>query len=484
MTNGTQQRQPAASSEGADLFDYALARHWLGFVLRAPRRHPWVAAACFLAIAGLGVVSLKLIPYRYQVQATLLAQRNPLMGSLSNPGLNREGDLPTRAAREVVRRRDNLIALCKQTDFVERYMQSRAPAVRAAHWVFARLRGHELDAEDRLDAVVDGLEQRLQVTANPAEGTVTIELEWSDPELTYQMVAAAMQSFIEARHASEINMVGETIAILQGHDARIRQEIAQTSKNLEEKARALRVRVAPSRPVLPRPAEGHGEELARLEGQLAARRRALADLEDFRQRRLSDLQAQLVQQLTVYAPQHPTVLSTRQSIESLNQPSPQLDALRAEVKDLSAQIERRGGRADSAARLDAVPTAVNQVNAELVEARLRLADEDPRLEFERTQLRLLLRQHTTLLDRIDAARVEMDTAEAAFKYRYIVVSPPQMPKGPIRPSPVSIVFGGLLGGVLFALFASTVLDLRGGRVVEPWQVERQAGVPVVGGIRQ
>jgi hypothetical protein len=148
--------------------------------------------------------------------------------------------------------------------------------------------------------------------------------------------------------------------------------------------------------------------------------------------------------------------------------------LRAEIQTLERQIGRKGGRAEAMA-----PAMATQVQAEMAEARLRLADEDPRLEFERSQLRLLLRQHSNLLERIDLARVEMDTAQAAFKYRYVVTSPPQVPKSPIRGSPFLVVVAGILGGLGFMFFACAVLDLRSGRIVEGWQVERQLDLPVL-----
>lgn len=472
--NGYGRLPPRDRDEPSELVDFSAVRDWTRFVLHAPGRHRWLAAACFLSVLAVSVLAAKVMPFRYQVQTSILAQRNPLMGTLTNPGMNRDWDLPTRSAREVVLRRENLVALVHQTDFLNRYLASRAPAVRAWHWVKETVFRKPMDRQELLDALVDTLEQRLWVVSNPNEGTVTITFEWSDPELAMQMVSAALQSFLEARHASEISAVGETIAVLEVHDARLKKEIAETSKDLEEKERGVRSRAAPRRVVLPPQGGSRDEDVARLEALLAARKRAVADLEEFRLRRLAELRAQLVQQATIYAEQHPNVVATRQTIETLEAPSPQIEALRAEVIDLEQQIVRKGGRAAAAA-----PGLAFQVQADMAEARLRLADEDPRLEYERAQLRLLLRQHSNLLERIDAARVEMDTAQAAFKYRYVVTTPPQFPKRPIRGSPFLVVVAGLLGGAAFMFFTCAVVDLRSGRIVEGWQVERQLDLPVL-----
>jgi uncharacterized protein involved in exopolysaccharide biosynthesis len=85
--------------------------------------------------------------------------------------------------------------------------------------------------------------------------------------------------------------------------------------------------------------------------------------------------------------------------------------------------------------------------------------------------------------RLDAARIELDTARAAFKYRYSVVSPAQTPRNPVSPNVMLIVLGGLLGGLFFAFFTGTVLDLWKGRIVEPWQVETQLKIPLLAQVK-
>jgi capsular polysaccharide biosynthesis protein len=54
-----------------------------------------------------------------------------------------------------------------------------------------------------------------------------------------------------------------------------------------------------------------------------------------------------------------------------------------------------------------------------------------------------------------------------------------MPKGPLKPFGLILVVAGLLGGVVFAFFAAAVADLRSGRVIERWQIERELGVTIL-----
>ena len=87
-----------------------------------------------------------------------------------------------------------------------------------------------------------------------------------------------------------------------------------------------------------------------------------------------------------------------------------------------------------------------------------------------------IEKYQELLGRIDGATIELDTARAAFKYRYSVVRPAQVPKNPEKPKASVVLGGGLAAAVLFAAVAA---DLRAGRIVEAWQIERLLGVPVL-----
>lgn len=454
---------------------------WAGFVLRAPGRHRALTALTFLAIATLAPLAVSLIPHRYEVQATVLAQRSPVMGVVSNPSMNREWDVPARAARETVMRRSNLSALADRTRLVERYLASRAPAVRARDWLVARITRKPRDLSRLREDLIDTLAARMWVVASP-EGNVTIGFTWPEREYATQLVQAALQGFLDERYASEIKSIGEAQAILLSHDARVQREIAATLDRIEARERALggvaevRRPAGDERPVAARlRAPAPDEERTRLEGLLAARRRALADLETLRQQRLAELQVQLARERAIYAPTHPALIGTEQAVENFAQPSAEVNALRAEAEDLERQLAARPGiSTDFAASAAAVQSDAAQV-------RVRLRDvTDARLDYDRRRLEDLVRQHANLLDRVDAASVEAETARAGFKYRYSVISPPMLPKHAMKPYELLAIAGGLLGGVAMALLAAVALDVAGGRVLERWQLEDGLGLPVLG----
>ena len=448
---------------------------YLGFALRSVGRHKMLVACIFVAVAALGVGVAKVVPLKYQVVSTILTQRNPIMAAMS-PGGNRDWDTPTLAAQEIIKRRQNLTALAEQTNFVNRYRASRAPAIRARDWLVEHFSGKRRTDAQVLDDLVNALQTKMWVTVGP-EGTVTIGCNWSDPGLAFDLVQAAVQSFFEARNAAEIGARGEAIAILQGHDARVQKDIAAAIEQLEEKERSLRIQSAPHRMPMPRPSALPDEELVRLQGVLAARRRALAELEDYRQRHLQELQQQLDAQLAVYAPEHPAVVSARQSLESFSAPSPQIGDLKAEIAKLEADIATR--------TKDAKGPAPEPASLELEMARQRVTEaQDPRLEYERGQVEMLLRRHAALVERIESARIELNTAQAAFDQRYSLVTPAQRPKGPLKPTRPMLAVAAMVLAMGVALIAAVVKDLLRGRILERWQVEQALDLPVIVEIRR
>jgi uncharacterized protein involved in exopolysaccharide biosynthesis len=211
------------------------------------------------------------------------------------------------------------------------------------------------------------------------------------------------------------------------------------------------------------------EEVARLESTLTARRRALADLEEFRQRRLAELYAQLAQKESIYAEHHPEVVAAKQSIAALLQPSPAGEALRAEIRDVERDLTQRGSSV----------AAETSATTELFEPRYALEPEDVRIEYARGRLRFVRDQYSSVLQRLSTARLELETAQAAFKYRYSVITPPAHPKGPKKPYTLLRALAGIIGGAALALFVTTAVDLRSGRLLEEWQIQRQLDLPVL-----
>jgi hypothetical protein len=246
-------------------------------------------------------------------------------------------------------------------------------------------------------------------------------------------------------------------------------------------------------------AELNDPELRQMKAAVAAKRQELAGLEEARQKQLTELHGRLSQLTTVYTSTHPSVMNVQQSIASLTGESPQMAALKAQADRLEAEYLKRQTAAeeriqDEELKAEAANQASNQAAASSQEPapRPRAVHTPPpapveqadatggETDFSSIRLRLELNQLESVLERTDGARIELAVSQAAFKYRYTVIRPAQVPKEPVRPKVSTIILAGMVASLMLACAAALARDLLGNRILERWQVERQLGLPVLG----
>jgi hypothetical protein len=132
----------------------------------------------------------------------------------------------------------------------------------------------------------------------------------------------------------------------------------------------------------------------------------------------------------------------------------------------------------------AAPAAPRPVGASVTSeaqvARAAVPDEDAQVSVARTKLQTATAKYQDLMDRIDAAHIELETARAAFKYRYRELTPPEVPRKARKPNAPLLILGGLLLAAVLAIFACAGADLASGRFIETWQVRRRLKMPVLG----
>jgi hypothetical protein len=463
---------PGQEHDSAGIVDWSRVRDYAALALRAVRRHPIAAALSFVAVAALGPLTLATMPRTYRVEATLTAGRNPVVSTLADPVLRRPFEMedPAHVARDAILRRDNLAALVEETGLLERWARARAPMGRLRDAAVGLL-GTAPTREERVEALVERLEKRLTVElpgeqpgAPPSAangGRVRLALEWPDADTAKVLVEAAARRFFAGQREHERALAHDSLAVLATRAEGLRGEIDAKVKEVHE----LELGVLRGSPALsrshraPRGRVPQEEELARLRTTLDAKKVTLAELERLRDRRGEELRAELERARTAYSEGHPSVARTRELLARVGEPSPDVAALRTEIVGLEQDVARASERV-----------------ARLVD------DEDPRLEYRRAELRLLLAQHAAVRDRLDGARVESEAAEAAFERRYGFAVPPRAPKRPVWPIPALSIAAGLVGGALLALFVAAALDLRSGLVLAGWQLER-LGLPVLRELR-
>jgi hypothetical protein len=94
-------------------------------------------------------------------------------------------------------------------------------------------------------------------------------------------------------------------------------------------------------------------------------------------------------------------------------------------------------------------------------------DEDIETVYARERLRAAFDDHERVTDRIEAARIELDVARAAFAYRYTVVRAPEKPRDPVRPRAPAVWLGGFICALVLGAFAATAVDRPDGASQSP-----------------
>ncbi len=470
-------RGPPADPDEFQLIDVKELKQWVQFVLHSVRRRKWVALGVWALTVAVALAMLAILPRTYHVDAQLLTQRHTVMPALGNPGrtVPTEANVPTRAAAETVLGHDNLLSLMKQTDLLKHWERSRTPVLRLKDWVVRSVTNPS--EEDRVNAMLGFLQDRFNITT--VESTITIGIDWPDAQMAYTLVDNALQNFLEQRHSAEVSSIAETITILESHATELREQIDTAMEDIK-RGQAGGAKSEPE-PAASVPRRDPGQDALRTRAAevkvlIEAKRRAINELDDFRRRRLAELQTELSQKRQVYADAHPAVAQVLQSIAALQDDSPQLAVLRKEERELQAEYDKVSQRRSEAA-------SAGGDRGREVGTRKRASDPlepDVQGEYSRTRLRFAMEKYDTLLDRLNSARIELDTARAAFKYRYAIVRPPQLPKRPVKPKVPVLVGGGMLAATVLAVIAAVLADLRSGRILETWQVERTLGLHVLG----
>lgn len=432
---------------------------WALLMVRAALRRKLLFLAVFLTASSGVFMYYRVKRPVYRVEAKVLVQRlHGLPSSLQNTS----DDFPTRTAWELIHRRENLIALIQSAKLMDLPMDGPLETIRAR----AHLAPDRMDPLDRMVTILD----RMLVVMTD-EGTISISLDWPDPQQAYRVVDGALQNFVEARHVQEVTAIDEVISVLRVRAVKAKEQLDVVTEGVRRESLEGYREASPPTP-RPSVARQPSEELVRLKTLLEGKHRAIEDVEEFRRRRLADLHAQLDEKRNTYSDAHPSVIQLRQDIDSLSKESTQVLALREEEARLRKDYQARFAQE---ALSEAAAGAQSQLGSR-VAPRPRPSptpvEEDERVRDARSQ-------YQQIVERVNAAQLELDAVRAAFKYRYNVIWPPQVPREPVSPNPVKIFGAGILAALFLAVLAAAAPDLRSGRIIERWQVERTLGLPVL-----
>jgi uncharacterized protein involved in exopolysaccharide biosynthesis len=491
-TNPRAQAPPADG--GDDEFDSQQLKEVVGFLLRAPRRRPRLAAAIFVITLVVGLVLVKYWPRTYTADLRILAQRNLVLGALDK-GLPHDPEAPTKNATDAILRQDNLVALTKQLDLVDRWEATRQPAARLKDTLFGLVGTPKTD-DDKLHDLIGLLAKKLTVFSD--DSSITIAIEWPDRETAFDIVSLVQKNFLEARYDTSVNVIVEAIRIL---DERAKPQAAEVDAALAElmKIEAERaggaIDVAAPGPVAttttaPRPSTGAARPAASapasgdsdLARDLVEVRRRIRVVTEDHDRQLSEAQRQLLDARTTLGPMHPTVVGLNEKIAELTPTPAELKTLDARERELVAQLAAPAPGASDATPGTARPQQAVPASTPPPVVRRPVVDlrDDTKTVVARQKLATASTKYNELLSRIEAAKIELEVTRAAFKYQYTLVRPPELPRSPSKPNAPLLLVATILLSLLLTVLVPGGVDLWRGRLMEPWQVERRLKLPILG----
>jgi uncharacterized protein involved in exopolysaccharide biosynthesis len=255
-----------------------------------------------------------------------------------------------------------------------------------------------------------------------------------------------MNSFLQYRRASETAAITESITILDRSaetlEAQITQTIAQMPRRSTARSGARRPAVAEG------PSPQSVVQLSRLKSELEARQQEIARMAASRSQQLSEARGRLTTALTIYTEDHPTVLTLRQTVQQLSGDSPELAAASREARDLEQQYDAlsvKVGVATEAAQSRAFAGGAPSLDPFSL---VSLGDASDPVSV---RLRVEMSQLAAVRERQSAARAELESAQAGFKYRYNVTRPPRVPRRPAGPNVTAIILVGAIASLILAI---------------------------------
>jgi uncharacterized protein involved in exopolysaccharide biosynthesis len=467
---------------GGGGLDPELIRSYLNFGKRALRPRRWMIALLFVCGLALTVAAYKYLPRTYSCTTILMVESSQVLeGNSNSNGLT--------AAETLIMRHENLEQIIRDTDLIAKYKAHRPAVLALKDRIVYAVLGQP--SQETMMAVLRGtLESKLGVKVE--QGTLQVSVDWFDPKTAAEIVEAARESYVKSRHVAEMSAFEEKLAILDGHAASLRDEIESLVKqaralikertnNAKEALRAAAAANAVAEgdvPVLPtRPrattSDAVDAEGPRIKEALEQKRRQLADFQRDHDQRVLAEQQKLDDLKLKLTPSHPEVVTQQRRLAIAQQDSSEVALLRAEIQSLEGELKQHdvlsrhdsGGGTRSVARgkldatIDPLPTDVVQL--------LDTGNIDPALA---AQLGSAISKYGALRDDIRSGRIQFDTAQAAFNFRYKVVVPADPPTTPTKPKAAVVLGAGFFLSLLVAFVLPILLQLRSGMVVERWQV--------------
>jgi hypothetical protein len=445
---------------------------------RSAKRRKGLSFVVVMICGALTVLGAIFAPRNYECEARVLVQRTLAItgGQQQQLGPEEMRNI-AREYEEQVMAHDNIIAIVRQKNLVQRWDEMRQPHRRLIDKINQKLGKAPPTDDEKYDALVGKIQHGLKVWVDAT--TVTVKLEWSEAEAARDIVDAAVKNFLEARFQSEVGLIPERLHILETGVTQAHKDLEVAASELvrQQKAANPRERVNIVIPNLPAGVTERPEPAdPALKARLDAIHAQIAVLQEAKTRREVELNQDLVQKRTTLGEGHPDMIALKQTIEASRADSPQLAKLKAEERELISEIAAKQRAAADNAPKPVVRAPVVAAVPAAVEAPVAGATKS--LQDATVQFDTISKKYTDLANQLDTARIEMKTAEAAFKNRYKLVHPAEVPMAPKRPVGLIAILIGVVSTLAAVLAVAALADRFSGIFFEPRDVRDRLGLPV------
>lgn len=465
--------RPASGAMGMDDDDdRASLGELLKFSLNASKRRKVLSLLIVLMGAGLTAAAVRLAPRTYQSIGEILVVTND---DGQGQGWNTENKRQQLEWERQVRSREAIDGIVRDAQLVEKWDDTRQPYRRLLDEINAKMGDKPPSTEQKFGAVESILENNLKLTIDQA--TVSIQCEWSDPEASRDIVQAALSRFIDKRYQTEVGTILTRIKPLEDQLEAARLVLERIDPSLAPPKEApTEATPAEKLVVIAKERSPEAVEAERMlpgarERQQAAAAK-LGEIEGAKQAKIQRLEAEKADKSATMAAGHPEMTSIILTLQKAREDTPELIAARAAKSAADAEVSRLAEQAGvniPKAQQRYVPTqAPTKKMDELTTQRITAA----RDEYGKKK------------DALDSDNLKLRVAEAAFKSKYQITRPPDVPMAPKKPVGLMVGLGGALATLLLMLTLATLRDRSVGIFFEAKQVRDRLKLPVLGDIRE
>ena len=505
--DGMRQTQVVTLDDEA-IVDVRAAANFLGYIGRSCRRRRGrllsVAAITFALVSTMAMLT----PFSYRIEMKILTHKSAVMKALVHPdmAIPQSADSPTGGVIELVKSDTNIEGLLSDTDLIRRWEKKRPVLNRFKDRMLAPLVGKP-KPEDLQKAYMTMLEEKID--AHVEGEVIYLSVEWNDAETAMLLAENTIARFLKMRHDMELAEILETVSILgrnvEASRMGIEAVVKRMQKIFEDREADLQVkagtprseshrRVHKSRFVSirkPVAAEAPDPASTSLRAQFAQKNSAFAMMKKAYEDRLRDAEQRLANLRASLGPDHPDVGEAKRALDQISKQPPELTALEADQSKLAGQVgslptprEAKPVLVVDPAPHESEEQKFDMVRVPVSEDLYKEMDKDPEIAAVMDELKKRQDSHDDLVRRLANARIESETANAAFNYRYVITKHPLMPETPVKPNRPLLIVGGAVVALILGVLLALLSDILSGLLIEAWQVERFLGVKLLGEVEE